>query len=36
MHSVDPSASPQVAPRSLFSTPGASASFREHGETPSP
>ncbi|OBK01556.1 NAD(P)-binding protein [Mycobacterium sp. 1245852.3] len=36
MHSVEPSASPQVAPRSLFSTPGASTSFREHGETPSP
>jgi hypothetical protein len=36
MSNVEPTALPQVEPRSLFSTPGASTSFREHGETPSP
>lgn len=34
MHSVGPTTSPQVEPRSLFSTPGASARFTEAGETP--
>jgi hypothetical protein len=39
MNRVEPAAAPQLAPRSLFSTPGAqtaSARFREAGETPSP
>ncbi len=36
MANVEPTALPQVEPRSLFSTPGASTSLREHGETPSP
>jgi hypothetical protein len=39
MERVEPPAAPQVAPRSLFSTPGAhtaSARSREAGETPSP
>lgn len=35
MSNVEPTALPQVEPRSLFSAPGASTSFREHGETPS-
>lgn len=33
MHSVEGTASPTVEPRSLFSVPGASTSFREAGET---
>lgn len=36
MSHVEPSAVPQVEPRSLFSSPGASTSFLEHGETHSP
>lgn len=36
MNSVEHTASPQAEPRSLFSTPGASTSFRERGETRSP
>lgn len=36
MSHVEPTAVPQVEPRSLFSTPGASTSFLEHGETHSP
>ncbi|GAB1815315.1 hypothetical protein MUNTM_43520 [Mycobacterium sp. MUNTM1] len=36
MSNVEPTALPQVEPRSLFSTPGASTSFRERGETHSP
>jgi hypothetical protein len=39
MGRLGPTAAPQVAPRSLFSTPGAqtpSARFKETGETPSP
>jgi hypothetical protein len=36
MNRVGPIASPQIAPRSLFSNPGASTRFREAGETPTP
>lgn len=36
MNNVGHTASVPVEPRSLFSTPGASTSFRERGETPSP
>jgi hypothetical protein len=39
MERVEPAASPQVAPKSLFSAPGAQAAparLREAGETPSP